>query len=64
MCVYQIAIKWLQNNQLQAGKLNAYYGTYRFRPIPIASVATSTLHAFAGLLKIAACASFVPGNIT
>jgi len=37
--------------------------TYRLRPIPIASVATSTLHAFAGLLKIAACASFVPGSI-
>ena len=36
--------------------------TYRLRPIPIASVATSTLQAFAGLLNIAAWASFVPGT--
>jgi len=37
--------------------------TYKLRPIPIASVATSTLHAFDGSLKIAAWASFVPVNI-
>lgn len=35
---------------------------YKFKPIPIALVATKTLQEFLGSLNFAACASFVPGG--
>lgn len=38
------------------------YETYKFKPIPIALVATKTLHEFLGSLNFAACASLVPGG--
>lgn len=42
--------------------MHIWHEIYKFKPIPIALVATKTLQEFLGSLNFAACASFVPGG--